>query len=490
MEVVDSISLCVDSDSSKCNSNSTEEKHSTSHIKQEEQSASDNDNGNNCGNDSGDATATTSSGSESVSGKNDGSGNRGDNYINFKGKGFYPSKNDVIIGRGKKCYHHKGNAKLRHLVSTQLTAYSCSVTKSEKSGILCAIVKSIRNDPDGSGGFMKQDVKTQLYYDIGDIMAKEKISQTFRDCLQDTYKSSVMYKKKRRQEQNAEIMEIKRAKAASAAANAAAVANKNNQKGWKLHYDNFGMISNNLFSLPAARQQQFSVKDDIPSIILFQQQRQFQEQKKQFYHQNHLQNNMNNSSMLSTSTFDKIRTGEIYRLDNMMSSEFIKNLGRESDNLEELDISHVEQNGNGNVVGNGGYYNWLVSDFDNNGNNVEDDDELWGNDNHIDSNSSSNNARLEEQLEEIDLIGLVEGAGGNSSNIDYLIGNNNDNTLSSLENVFSSSAKEKCLSSNTNIMGRHQLFAAVATKKRKMMQTNDNKKSNNNKSRIILARMA
>lgn len=98
-------------------------------------------------------------------------------------KGFKPGKFDVIIGRGKKCHSHFGNKRLKKIIMLRLDEYSRAILQSEKSQILRSIVSQIRNNPSHKGGFVKQDPQTSRWFDVGDNLAREKISKAFRDSL-------------------------------------------------------------------------------------------------------------------------------------------------------------------------------------------------------------------------------------------------------------------------------------------------------------------
>lgn len=110
-------------------------------------------------------------------------------------KGFKPGKFDVIIGRGKKCHSHFGNKRLKKIISLRLDEYSSSILQSEKSKILRAIVSQIRSSQSHNGGFVKQDPQSSRWFDVGDNLAREKISKAFRDALN------------RRQSRNMNMME-------------------------------------------------------------------------------------------------------------------------------------------------------------------------------------------------------------------------------------------------------------------------------------------
>lgn len=115
--------------------------------------------------------------------------------------GFAPGDKDVIVGRGKVCYQHTGNQRLASIVQTALPVYSAAKsTKKSKSELIKEVVAKVRESSPG-GGFVKFDTDQGMWYEVGDRIAKEKVSQTFRDALNDRYKSSTTSKTlKRRQE--------------------------------------------------------------------------------------------------------------------------------------------------------------------------------------------------------------------------------------------------------------------------------------------------
>ena len=125
------------------------------------------------------------------------------NHKVFFPRDFKPGINHVIVGRGKKCYKHIGNEKLRSIVSSRLEEYSAATCKASKSSILMSIVTKLRTSTP-KGGFIKEDPDSKQWYDVGDFLAREKISQAFRDALQGSYKSSQKNKKKRKQEGKAQ----------------------------------------------------------------------------------------------------------------------------------------------------------------------------------------------------------------------------------------------------------------------------------------------
>lgn len=80
------------------------------------------------------------------------------------------------------------------------TYSSPDATKKSKSELIKGIMVQIREgSPDG--GFVKFDSESGQWFEVGDRIAREKVSQTFRDALNDRYKSSTTSKTlKRRQE--------------------------------------------------------------------------------------------------------------------------------------------------------------------------------------------------------------------------------------------------------------------------------------------------
>jgi len=113
---------------------------------------------------------------------------------------FVPTEDDVICGRGKKCYSHIGNDRFRDRVQGMLALYKQARSKLHKSKVLNQVVEQIRQDSPNGGGFVKQD-ESGRWFEVGDFLAREKTSQTFRDALHESYKSSSVAKKKRRQDE-------------------------------------------------------------------------------------------------------------------------------------------------------------------------------------------------------------------------------------------------------------------------------------------------
>jgi hypothetical protein len=120
-----------------------------------------------------------------------------DRDIRYLPDDYVPSPNDVLCGRGRKCYFHPGNVRFRDIVQSHLAKYSAATSKMEKGNIISIVYEEIQEQGDG-GGFIKKDDNGR-WYDVGEFLAREKVSQAFRDALHDKYKSSTTSKRKRRE---------------------------------------------------------------------------------------------------------------------------------------------------------------------------------------------------------------------------------------------------------------------------------------------------
>ena len=99
------------------------------------------------------------------------------------------------------CYKHRGNLRLNGIVQSVLSVYSDpESTKKSKSDLIKSIMQRVR-DGSPEGGFVKHESESGRWFEVGNRIAREKVSQTFRDALNDKYRSSTTSKTlKRRQE--------------------------------------------------------------------------------------------------------------------------------------------------------------------------------------------------------------------------------------------------------------------------------------------------
>merc|ERR1712176_749104 len=81
-----------------------------------------------------------------------------------------------------------------------LEEYSSTKSKTTKSYIIMSIVDQIRKGSP-NGGFVKRNKDDGKWYEIGDHLAREKVSQCLRDSLSQKYGSSTKAKRCRRNEE-------------------------------------------------------------------------------------------------------------------------------------------------------------------------------------------------------------------------------------------------------------------------------------------------
>ena len=78
---------------------------------------------------------------------------------------FEPGEDDVLMGRGRKCYNHPGNIRFRNMCYDRVPEYIECRGKADKSKIIVDIVRQVReNSP--HGGFLKRDSKTGNWYEV------------------------------------------------------------------------------------------------------------------------------------------------------------------------------------------------------------------------------------------------------------------------------------------------------------------------------------
>lgn len=90
---------------------------------------------------------------------------------------YQPTKVDVLCGRGKSNWNHEGNLMFRNFIKEQVCNYESTQLKGEKTPLIADIVNRIRSM---GGKFVKQD-EASNWYDIGDILAREKVGHSLRD---------------------------------------------------------------------------------------------------------------------------------------------------------------------------------------------------------------------------------------------------------------------------------------------------------------------
>ena len=92
-----------------------------------------------------------------------------------------PHENDVLMGRGGKNNQHLGNERLRDMARAIRDRYRASAKKG-KSNMSRDLVQQVR-DLTPPGRFLKRNPITNEWEDVGDDIAREKVSQVLRDAV-------------------------------------------------------------------------------------------------------------------------------------------------------------------------------------------------------------------------------------------------------------------------------------------------------------------
>mmetsp|Transcript_16027 Transcript_16027/g.20283 ORF Transcript_16027/g.20283 Transcript_16027/m.20283 type:complete len:195 (+) Transcript_16027:41-625(+) len=94
---------------------------------------------------------------------------------------FTPSSHDIICGKGKDCYDHKGNRWFRHIVSFYVDGYiAAKDSKFKKSKIVSDIFNKIRRYLGRNNGFVSRDRKNGNWCQVCAAKAREKIGHELR----------------------------------------------------------------------------------------------------------------------------------------------------------------------------------------------------------------------------------------------------------------------------------------------------------------------
>ena len=91
------------------------------------------------------------------------------------------TNNDVLLGRGSALDNHNGNKQLRSIVrQSTITICNKTHTKNEKTFEAAKVVATVRtlNPP---GRFLLKNEATGFWEEVGDLKARKKVSQAFRD---------------------------------------------------------------------------------------------------------------------------------------------------------------------------------------------------------------------------------------------------------------------------------------------------------------------
>jgi hypothetical protein len=103
-------------------------------------------------------------------------------------KSFKPLPYTVILGKGKLPAQAIGNRRLCILVQNQLERYANAGHKKDKTSLVWGLFCTIQDLCCHKGAFVKFDGKS--WWEVSDLMAREKIATTFRNYLHSLYRSS------------------------------------------------------------------------------------------------------------------------------------------------------------------------------------------------------------------------------------------------------------------------------------------------------------
>eukprot|EP00934_Nitzschia_sp_Nitz4_P005134 Nitzschia sp. Nitz4//scaffold348_size17284//2269//3303//NITZ4_008840-RA/size17284-snap-gene-0.19-mRNA-1//1//CDS//3329548682//5124//frame0 len=109
----------------------------------------------------------------------------------FFPEGYVPGAWDVICQRGKDCHEHVGNRRFRACVDTFVDAYTQSKTRQEKSMVISSIVKAVKNNAGGNGGFVMKDTRTQRWHHVDSKVARDKVGNALRDAIKQRQESKL-----------------------------------------------------------------------------------------------------------------------------------------------------------------------------------------------------------------------------------------------------------------------------------------------------------
>lgn len=98
-----------------------------------------------------------------------------------------PTEHDVLLGRGKTYHNHKGNQRFRAIIAVYIPKYADEqTTRNEKTRIVESIVEDIYQD---GCRFLKQELPSCVWYEIGFQRAKDKVGHALRDATAEMHRS-------------------------------------------------------------------------------------------------------------------------------------------------------------------------------------------------------------------------------------------------------------------------------------------------------------
>lgn len=91
-----------------------------------------------------------------------------------------PQDFDILLGRGKTSFNHVGNRRFRVFIGLHLRRYMDASSRMEKTLVVNGVVEAIQ---EAGGRFLKQDSKTEKWFQVTPKMAREKVGHALRDAV-------------------------------------------------------------------------------------------------------------------------------------------------------------------------------------------------------------------------------------------------------------------------------------------------------------------
>lgn len=121
------------------------------------------------------------------------------NNNNMSSSTFVPGDKDILCGRGRVNFYHKGNELFRKIVGKHLNGYVTARSRVERSVVIKKIAEEIR----ATGcRFLKLSSGTNVWYEAGSKVAKQKIGHALRDATAEKNKSIVKIHEKYQEERS------------------------------------------------------------------------------------------------------------------------------------------------------------------------------------------------------------------------------------------------------------------------------------------------
>jgi hypothetical protein len=102
------------------------------------------------------------------------------NYLPLE---YQPSSFDIICGRGPACFNHPGNVAFRQVIEKYLDRYEVATNKVEKTKIVSEVASEALHSDDSIYKVVRWCRIRKLWFEIPEIIFRQKIGQTMRDTL-------------------------------------------------------------------------------------------------------------------------------------------------------------------------------------------------------------------------------------------------------------------------------------------------------------------